>query len=215
MGRLEEHLRDIVVDRFGSIPKFAEKMGMSPQTVYTLLKRGVTSGTTSTVLPILAELGLDLNWVVRNRLVAVGETPNDFYDVPLHGSIAAGSPIEMLPVDETHPIPMAVHEMYPDAFLLNVRGESMNRILPNGSMALVEPCESVDRDMDPYAVCVNGFDATVKRVRRLANGFELVPDSTDLTFKTTVYDYGVEGTDTVTVIGRVVWYCIPYSWSFR
>lgn len=215
MGRLEDHLKDLIIDRYGSIPKFAEKMEMSPQTIYTLLKRGITSGTTSTVLPILATLGLDLNWVLRKRLVAVGDTPSEFYDAPLHGSIAAGGPIEMLPTEDTFPIPMEMHERFPDGFLLLIRGESMNRILPNGSMALVDPCDEVERDMEPYAVCVNGFDATVKRVRRLANGFELVPDSNDPTYKSTVYDYGVEGTDTVTVIGRVVWFCIPFNWSFR
>ena len=68
--------------------------------------------------------------------------------------------------------------------------------------------------MQPYAVCVNGFDATVKRVRTLSNGFELVPDSTDPTYKPTVYDYGEPDTETVTVIGRVVWYTLPFEWRF-
>ncbi len=32
-----------------------------------------------------------------------------------------------------------------------------------------------------YAVCVNGFDATIKRVKPLSNGYELIPDSIDPT----------------------------------
>ena len=90
----------------------------------------------------------------------------------------------------------------------------MNRVLPNGCMALVDPCEAMERDGEPYAVCVNGYDATIKRVRTLANGFELDPDSTDPTYKPTIYVYGVEGTETITVIGRVVWYCVPFDWGF-
>lgn len=137
-----------------------------------------------------------------------------FFDVPVYGAIAAGTPIEMIETEGTFPIPAAKHEQYPDAFLLRVDGESMNRILPNGCYALVDPCEEVDRDNQPYAVCVNGFDATIKRVHKLNNGFELVPDSTDPTFKPVIYDYGVEGTETITPIGRVVYYVLPFDWDF-
>lgn len=139
---------------------------------------------------------------------------NAYINVPLYGSIAAGEPIEMIPTDDSHSIPVAVHKKYPNAFLLEVKGESMNNVLPNGSYALIEPCVDVDRDGKPYAVCVNGYDATIKRVRKLENGFELVPDSNDPTFHAEVFDYSVEGTKTITVIGRVVWYAIPYDWSF-
>lgn len=139
---------------------------------------------------------------------------SSFYDAPIYGSIAAGTPIEMIESEGTFPIPSAKHEQYPDAFLLKVEGESMNRILPNGCYALVDPCDDVERDNQPYAICVNGYDATIKRVRKLNNGFELVPDSTDPTFKPTVYDYGVEGTETITPIGRVVYYVLPFDWDF-
>lgn len=137
-----------------------------------------------------------------------------FVEVPLFGSIAAGSPIDMDNADIRYMVPSDVHSRYPDAFLLKIEGRSMNRILPDGCYALVDPCSDVAVDNEPYAVCVNGYSATVKRVRRLANGFALVPDSDDPTYKPTVYDYGEEGTETITIIGRVVWYCIPADWSF-
>lgn len=141
-------------------------------------------------------------------------TPDGYIEVPLYGSIAAGTPIEMLPTDDMHPIPVIVRDKYPDAFLLKVRGESMNRVLPNGCYALIDPAKTVERDGKPYAVCVNGYDATIKRVRKLANGYELAPDSNDPTYRAQVYDYGIEGTDEITVIGRVVWYCVPFDWDF-
>lgn len=139
---------------------------------------------------------------------------NAFTEVPLYGSIAAGTPIEMLQIDDTFPVPTKVHDTYPDAFLLKVVGSSMNRILPDGCYALVNPCEEVEYDNKPYAVCVNGHDATIKRVHKLDNGFELVPDSTDPTFKAKVYDYGEEGTEKITIIGRVVYHVIPFDWSY-
>lgn len=138
-----------------------------------------------------------------------------FVDVPLYGSIAAGVPIEMVPVDDTHPIPDVMHERYPDAFLLRVKGESMNRVIPNGSYVLIDPRQrELVTDGQPYAVCVNGFDATVKRVKRLANGVQLVPDSNDPTYPVQTFDFADPDVETVTIIGRVVWYCIPFDWDF-
>lgn len=164
----------------------------------------------------MAETVASVFGIPVSKLVAddAGAEGGSFVEVPLYGSIAAGEPIEMLAVDEAHGIPCEVAAMHPGAFLLKVKGESMNRILPNGCYALVDPCDEVEAPGAPYAVCVNGFDATIKRVRPLANGFELVPDSTDPTFRAKVYDYGDPGSETVTLIGRVVWYTLPYTWEF-
>lgn len=214
MKRIEDEIKDMIDSRYGSIPKFAKLINIPPQTIYTALKKGLSGASVATVMPIVAELGLDPVWLLNNRLIEKDNFTPDFIDVPLYGSIAAGTPIEMIDVDDTHPIPSEVHEKYPDAFLLRVKGESMNRVIPNGCYVLVDPCDVVDAEMQPYAVCVNGFDATIKRVRTLSNGFELVPDSTDPTYKPTVYDYGEPGTETVTVIGRVVWYTLPFEWRF-
>ena len=214
MGQLEDRLKERIDDVYGSVPKFAESVGIPTSTIYTVLRRGVNAGSVSTVLPVLAALGIDSNWIIKNRLIEVGKSGSEFVDVPLLGSIAAGTPMEMVETDETHPVPTKVMERYPDAKLLKVKGSSMNRVLPDGCYALIDPCEDVERDNQPYAVCVNGYDATVKRVHKLANGFELVPDSTDPTYKAKVYDYGEPGTETVTVIGRVVYYVLPFDWGF-
>lgn len=198
--------------------ELAERVGVSQQAIqyYESGERDIRS---SMVLKLSEALdcsptyilGLDdAPWIKHIRLASA----EDFVDVPLYGSIAAGTPIEMIETDDMHPIPSEMHRRYPDAFLLRVKGESMNRVLPDGCYALVNPCSAAEEDGRPYAVCVNGYDATIKRVHVLNNGFELVPDSNDPTYKPTVYDYGVPGTETITVIGRVVWFCIPYDWGF-
>lgn len=214
MGKLEDELKSMIDFRYGSVPKFAKEVGMSPHTIYTVLRNGINGGSINTVLPILANLGIDSNWIIKNKLIEIGKTGNDFVDVPLYGSIAAGTPIDMIEVENTHPVPTKVHDKYPDAFLLKIEGESMNRILPNGCYALVDPCEEVSKNGDPYAVCVNGFAATVKRVEKLANGFRLVPDSNDPTYPVQTFNYNEPGTETITVIGRVVYYVLPFDWSF-
>lgn len=217
METLEDAIRRLIKEGYGGVTKFAQEIGVPPTSVYGALTRGMANTRTELTDKIYRKLNID--WETARLddyrgLKVKGDDRPDFVDVPLYGSIAAGTPLEMTPVDDVHPVPREMHERYPEAFLLRVVGESMNRILPNGCYALVDPCEEVDAPGQPYAVCVNGYAATVKRVRPLANGFELDPDSNDPTFRPTVYDYGEESTETVTVIGRVVWYCVPFDWRF-
>lgn len=128
----------------------------------------------------------------------------------MYGSIAAGKPIEMLQIEDTFTIPGKLRDRFPDSFLLKVVGESMNRIIPNGSYALINPTNEA-KDGRAYAVAVNGYDATIKRVHHLDNGIELVPDSTDPTIRPMVFDYADPDAETVTVIGEVVWYVVPFD----
>ena len=188
----------------------ADRMGTTQQTIQRY-ESGARDIKASVLIKLSATLNVTLSYLLGMENSSIPN--NDTVDVPLFGRIAAGMPIEMDAVDDTQPVPVKVHERHPDAFLLRVEGESMNRVLPNGCFALVDPCDGVERDGAAYAVCVNGYDATIKRVRRLANGFELAPDSIDPTFKPKVYDYGVDGTDKVTVVGRVVYYVLPVDWE--
>jgi repressor LexA len=144
----------------------------------------------------------------------ISENVDDhFVYVPLFGRIAAGEPLYMDKVDNHVLTPKELTRKYPHAFFLTIDGESMNRVLPNGCYALVNPDEKQIIDGVAYAVCVNGYDATVKRVRQLENGVELVPDSTDPTFHPMVYDHTVAGTESITIIGRVVWYTVPFDFE--
>lgn len=192
--------------------EMAKKIAM-PLSSYRKWETGIHAIGMENIIKISKALHVPIDVLVYEG-ADIPTVSSGYIDVPLYGSIAAGEPIEMIPTDDSHSIPVAVHKKYPNAFLLEVKGESMNRVLPNGSYALIDPCVNVDSDGKPYAVCVNGYDATIKRVRRLENGFELVPDSTDPTFHAEVFDYSIEGTKTITIIGRVVWYTVPYDWSF-
>lgn len=189
----------------------ADKMGTTQQTIQRY-EAGARDIKSSVLIKLSATLGVTISYLLGMENSSL---PNSaMVDVPLYGSIAAGTPIEMLDIEGTQPVPTKVHDKYPDAFLLKVEGESMNRVLPNGCFALVDPCKEIDRDNEPYAVCVNGHDATIKRVKQLANGFQLIPDSDDPTYTTKTFNYNEEGTEQITIIGRVVYYVLPFDWEF-
>lgn len=219
MESIEDAIKRLIKEKYGSIPKFAKSIGLPASSIYSSLERGIANTRTELSDKIYRSLNIDWetaklddNYQCLKLKVATPDT--NMVDVPLYGAIAAGTPIEMTPVENTQPIPAKVHELHPNAFLLKVEGNSMNRVLPNGSYALIDPCKTVERDGAPYAVCVNGYDATIKRVRKLNNGFQLVPDSTDPTYETKTYNYNEPGTQTITVIGRVVYYVLPFDWEF-
>ena len=129
--------------------QLAEKLGTSQQSVYYY-----ESGDRDIKASVLIDLSRILKCTV-SELLGIGRADisipesNDgsFKDVPLYGSIAAGTPIDMIEINETHPVPTALVERHPDAFLLMVKGTSMNRLLPNGSYALVDPCNEAIRCM--------------------------------------------------------------------
>lgn len=125
---------------------------------------------------------------------------------PLYGKIAAGEPIEKLPVDDELFIPPHVKREHPRAFYLEVKGESMNRVLPNGCYVLIDP-DSQECDGDVMAVTVNGSDATIKRVFRGADAVTLAPESFDSRFE----DERIADPEIVTPIGRVVWFAAKYG----
>lgn len=193
--------------------QLADAIGATQQTIQRY-ESGARDIKSSVIIKLSEALGVTISYLLGLETSTTSHADADMTEVPLYGAIAAGTPIEMLTVDGSYPIPSHVRKKYPDSYLLKVEGESMNRVLPNGCYALVDPRQTADCNGAPYAVCVNGYDATIKRVRKLNNGFELVPDSNDPTYLKKTYNYNEPDTETITVIGRVVYYVLPYDWSF-
>ena len=193
--------------------QLADAIGATQQTIQRY-ESGARDIKSSVIIKLSEALGVTISYLLGLETSTTNHADAEMTEVPLYGAIAAGTPIEMLTVDGSYPIPTHVRKKYPDSYLLKVEGESMNRILPNGCYALVDPTQTADCDGAPYAVCVNGYNATIKRVRKLNNGFELVPDSNDPTYEKKTYNYNEPGTETITVIGRVVYYVLPFDWSF-
>ncbi len=146
------------------------------------------------------------------RKVINRERGADVVNVALYGSISAGLPIEMIPNEDFVPIPGQLFNAHPKSFFLRVSGESMNRMLPNGCLALIDP-KSEFIDGGVYAVCVGKTDATIKIVNRKKNRVELVPDSYDPRFKKQSFRIIDDEESPISILGRVVWFCAPLDYS--
>ena len=93
------------------------------------------------------------------------EPANDAVQVPLHGRIAAGLPVEALESDRMLAVPAAL--LGPgDHYALEVSGDSMVEAgIFDGDYALVRRCEDA-RDGDIVVALIDDAEATLKYLRR-------------------------------------------------
>ncbi|AMR87660.1 LexA family protein [Bacillus thuringiensis] len=138
---------------------------------------------------------------------------NNCKAVPLLGAIAAGTPLEMVTVEEWINVPVEITDNHPHAFLLRVVGDSMNKVIPPNMLALIDPAIEI-KNGDIAAVAVNGFDATLKRFYKFQDGITLEPESYNPEHKTQFYDSKAQEYTPVVVKGKLVWYMAPLNAKF-
>ena len=132
------------------------------------------------------------------------DLPQGTIELPVYGCIAAGVPIEDQRQEaETIIIPACYVDHPERCFGLKVKGDSMNKVIPDGCIAIIDP-ELEFENGSLCAVCVNGYEATVKRVYMFDFGVVLQPDSTNPENKEIVFKYNDYSEQHVTYIGRVV-----------
>ena len=102
------------------------------------------------------------------------EPANDIIEVPLHGRIAAGAPIEAIEGQSSMPVPAAL--LGPgEHYALEVSGDSMIEAgIFDGDFALVRRTDSA-RDGEIVVALVDNEEATLKYLRREAGRVRLDP----------------------------------------
>ncbi len=105
---------------------------------------------------------------------AAPRAANDVLDIPLHGRIAAGTPIEALQGTDTLPVPAAL--LGPgEHYALEVAGDSMvDEGILDGDFALIRRQETA-RDGEIVVALVNNEEATLKTFRREGQMIRLDP----------------------------------------
>jgi repressor LexA len=122
-------------------------------------------------MPDLKGAGVAANDSAPARLPTAA---NDVIDIPLHGRIAAGTPIEALQGTDTLPVPAAL--LGPgEHYALEVAGDSMVEVgILDGDYALVRKTDTA-RDGEIVVALVNNEEATLKTFRREGQMIRLDP----------------------------------------
>ena len=105
---------------------------------------------------------------------AVAAPANDTLEIPLHGRIAAGTPIEALQGTECFPVPAAL--LGPgEHYALEVTGDSMvEEGILDGDFALIRKVDTA-RDGEIVVALIDNEEATLKTYRREGRMIRLDP----------------------------------------
>ena len=132
---------------------------------------------------------------VSTTMTSAPEPANDVIEIPLHGRIAAGAPIEALEGQNSLPVPAAL--LGPgEHYALEVSGDSMIEAgIFDGDFALVRRTDSA-RDGEIVVALVNGEEATLKYLHKDGGMIRLDPANAS-------YDPQVYGPGQVQVQGKL------------
>jgi len=168
-----------------SVREIGEAVGLrSPSTVHSHLSTLAAEGfirrdpSKPRAIEVIMEDGADL---ISRAAVR---------DVPLVGSIAAGSPILAdEDIEEIYPLPTELVGQEP-VFMLKIRGDSMVNLGIFDRDFVVVQKQQTARNGQIVAALVDGEEATVKTFERTATGINLRPANDD--YEPMIFNEGLE-----------------------
>src|SRR5699024_846438 len=198
----EKDLKRLMEIKSGSVKAFSEEVGLAYTTVRSILERGVFNAKVENVIKICKGLDIkpeDLMGIEKPKVESPIETL-PVKKIPVVSQISAGLPIysEENLIDYIY---FAKDKISSDKeeFGFKVSGDSMNKIFDEGDVVVIEK-DSIVENGQLGVVMINGYNATVKRIRYNNDQIILIPESNNPNHYPQVYS----AKDEVKIIGRVV-----------
>lgn len=195
----ENELKKLMENKSGSVKAFSEEIGLAYTTVRSILERGILNAKVENVIKICK----GLNIKPENIMDDTNEeetVPLPVKKIPVVAKISAGLPIysEENLIDYIY---FANSNIQKDneLFGLKVTGDSMDKEFNEGDVVVVEKDSPVENGQIGV-VMVNGYNATVKRIRYNDDQIILIPESNNSSHYPQVYSKN----DEVKIIGRVI-----------
>lgn len=200
----ENELKRLMELKSGSVKAFSEEIGLAYTTVRSILQRGVYNSNVENVLKICKGLNLKAEKILdyddgeKELENEVDTLP--VREIPIVSQISAGLPIyaEENILEHTY-IATKKLNTNKEIFGLRVNGDSMDKEFRDGDVVIVEK-DSVVENGQIAVIQVNGYNATVKRVRYEKDRIILIPESNNPAHYPQVYSQD----DEVKIIGKVV-----------
>ena len=181
--------------------KMASLLNMT-QGAYGKYEKNLTSPNPDTLIKISKILDVSVDYLLNDSLLEIGTTEKQMgVKIPVLGSIPAGIPIEAIEeVLDYEEIPKE-WESQGEYFGLKVKGNSMEPRICSGDVVIVRKQEDAESG-DVCVVMVNGFDATLKQIKKEPRGITLVPFNKE--YSEVFYDNHQIATLPVRILGKVV-----------
>lgn len=122
---------------------------------------------------------------------------------PLLGRVHAGEAQEPDVLQDAVPVPYEIIKRHPQGYFLQVEGDCMDKVYPEGCYILIDP-EQRPSNGSIAVVSIDGADYVMRRLYRGANTLILSPDSHNAEHEDMVFAATTE--HTVEFHGTVVWF---------
>lgn len=122
---------------------------------------------------------------------------------PLLGRVHAGKAQEPDVLQDAVPVPYEIIHRHPQGYFLQVEGDCMDKVYPEGCYILIDP-EQRPSNGSIAVVSIDGADYVMRRLYRGANTLILSPDSSNAEHVDMVFGAATE--HTVEFHGTVVWF---------
>lgn len=203
---LAENIRKFRTDADLTQAKLADLVGVTRATV-TQWETGWSQPRMGAVEKLSEVLGVSMSELVDDGNIkrvpgAITPTePRKAY-LPLLGKVHAGDAQEPQVFDERISLPYEVWERHRDGYFLQVEGQCMSKIYPEGSYILIDPMQRPTNG-SIAVVSIDGADYVMRRLYKGSSVLVLSPDSWEEGYD----DIVIAGDDhTVEFVGSVVWF---------
>ncbi|WP_418861304.1 LexA family protein [Slackia isoflavoniconvertens] len=203
---LAENIRKFRTDADLTQAKLADLVGVTRATV-TQWETGWSQPRMGAVEKLSEVLGVSMSELVDDSNIkrvpgAITPTePRKAY-LPLLGRVHAGDAQEPQVFDERISLPYEVWERHRDGYFLQVEGQCMSKIYPEGSYILIDPMQRPTNG-SIAVVSIDGADYVMRRLYKGSSVLVLSPDSWEAGYE----DIVIAGDDhTVEFVGSVVWF---------
>lgn len=203
---LAENIRKFRTDADLTQAKLADLVGVTRATV-TQWETGWSQPRMGAVEKLSEVLGVSMSELVDDSNIkrvpgAITPTePRKAY-LPLLGKVHAGDAQEPQVLDERISLPYEVWERHRDGYFLQVEGQCMSKIYPEGSYILIDPMQRPTNG-STAVVSIDGADYVMRRLYKGSSVLVLSPDSWEAGYE----DIVIAGDDhTVEFVGSVVWF---------
>lgn len=183
---LEEKIKNLIIEKYGSVRQFAIKIDIPYTTVDSILKRGIDNSNVGNVIKMCKALNISIDNLLENKDILFNlnfdnaepiENYSNIVKIPVLGTIKAGVPIEAQEdILEYVDIPQNWTLGGKEFYGLQISGDSMYPKYSENDIVIFEKTEDYAiANKKDCAVMVNGYDATFKNVTINESGITLVP----------------------------------------
>ena len=183
---LEDKIKELIIEKYGSVRQFALKIDVPYTTIDSILKRGIDNSNVSNVIKMCKALNISIDKTIENNeLISnlnfdnaeLTSLSTDIVQIPLLGKIPAGIPLEIIEdkyAVDTIDIPKEWLKGNHKYFALKIEGDSMEPDYLDKDIIIFKQANDCTSGQD-CCIRINGFDATFKRVRKQENGIMIIP----------------------------------------